>query len=176
MAAEMFFKDAKKGYDKEEVHAFVEKLSADHEFELERKNDEIKSLTTELAGQKQKLEERIAELEKQLAEEQTKNKEGAAKYEQLCAQIGEKLLFAETQASTIIADAESKRALAEEDGKKRAEASVAEITAKARAQAESAVKAADVLSQKSRIITAALDQTKRIIDDAIAQISKAAEN
>ncbi len=175
MAAEMFFRDAKKGYDKEDVHAFVERLNSEHTLDLERKDDEIKALTTENQRLKEKLEARIAELEQQLSDEQTKNAEGAAKYEQLCAQIGEKLLFAEKRADIIVTEAEDKKAQIENDAKLRADAAVAEASARAKEQAASALKAADILRQKSQIINAALEQTKRIIEDAIAQIGKAAE-
>ncbi len=174
MAVEMFFREVKKGYDKEEVHAFVEKLRAGHEIELERRDDEIKTLTTENQRIRETLEARIAELELLLADEQARNAEGAAKYEQLCAQIGEKLLFAENQASAIIADAESNKLAIEGEARQRADAAVAEIIARAKEQAAASLRAADVLAQKSRIINAALEQTKRIIDDAIAQIGKAA--
>ena len=174
MSAEILFNDAKKGYDKTEVHAFLDKLKDEHEYELGKKNDEIKTLTAEKQRLEERLNARIAELEKQLAEEQETNAEGAAKYEQLCAQIGEKLLFAEQQSSAVLSEAEAKKSQIEAEAKLRADKNVADITEKAKESAASAIKAADVLKQKSQLINAALEQTKRIIDDAIAQIEKAA--
>ncbi len=174
MSAEILFRDAKKGYDKTEVHEFLNRLNEEHEEKIAKKNDEIKSLTTEKQRIEERLNARITELEKQLADEQASNAEGAAKYEQLCAQIGEKLLFAEKQSSAVLAEAEQSREQIERDSRERAEKSVADITAKARESAASAIKAADVLKQKSQLINAALEQTKRIVEEAIAQIEKTA--
>ncbi len=174
MSAEILFRDAKKGYDKTEVHEFLDRLNYEHEEELSKKNDEIKTLTAEKQRTEERLNARIAELEKQLAEEQASNAEGAAKYEQLCAQIGEKLLFAEKQSSAVLAEAEASKSQIEREARERADRSVADITARAKESAASAIRAADVLKQKSQLINAALEQTKRIVEDAIAQIEKTA--
>ena len=47
MSGSITFKEAKKGYDKEEVHSFILSLNNEHQSKLDAKNDEIKSLLIE---------------------------------------------------------------------------------------------------------------------------------
>ncbi|MBQ3081267.1 MAG: hypothetical protein IJC49_02305 [Clostridia bacterium] len=176
MTGEVFFSEAKKGYNKEEVMSFIRRLNEEHEGALQRKNDEIKRLGNENASLTEEYSARIAELEKALEEKNGECAENAAKYEEICAKLGEKLLFAEKQSEKIISEAEETKRLTAEEAEKKAEARVAAISAKAKEDAAAALRAADVLRQKSQIINASLDQTRRILEDALAQIERAAKN
>jgi len=176
MTGELFFSEAKKGYNKEEVLAYIKQLNYEHEMALQSKNDEIKALMNENAARAEEYSARIAELEKALAESDGAVKENAAKYEAICASLGEKLLFAEAQSKSIIDEANRKKDQISVDAARQAEASVAAISAKAREDAAAALRAADILRQKSQIINAGLEQTKRILEEALAQIEKAAKH
>lgn len=176
MTGEVFFSEAKKGYNKEEVLAFIRRMSEEHGRALQAKNDEIKALMNQSAVKDQECAARIAELEKALADKDGECAEKSAKYEEICAKLGEKLLFAEKQADRIINEAERSKLDTEEEAAKQAEAKVAAISAKAREDAAAALRAADILRQKSQLINAGLEQTRRVLEDALAQIEKAAKN
>lgn len=176
MKGDIFFSEAKKGYNKDEVHAFIKKLNEENEDALLRKADEQKRLLNDLESQKQAYEKRIAELETELSEKVAKCEENAAKYEELCARMGEKLLFAEQQAEKIVADANAKKQKIDEEAALKAEQNVAAITAKAREDIAAVLRAAEIMKQKSMQINSGLEQTKRILEDAITQVEKAAKN
>ncbi len=176
MTGEVFFSEAKKGYNKEEVLAFIKRLNDEHERALQSKNDEIKALMNENAAKAEEYSARVMELEKELEESKNATLESSAKYEEICARLGEKLLFAESQSEKIIAEAEDKKAQISAEAARQAEASVAAISAAARQDAAAALRAADILRQKSQIINAGLEQTKRILEEALAQIEKAAKD
>lgn len=176
MAVDVVFSDAKKGYNKEEVQRFIEKLTDDHQYALSVKDDAVKNLMNEKEAAEVKYNARIAELEAELAAVKEESKAQSAKYEEFCARMGEKLLFAEKQSAQIIAEAELMKQKAEADAVIKAEQSVAAISAKAREDAAAALRAADILRQKSQIICAGLDHTKRIIEEAISNIERAASN
>ena len=90
--------------------------------------------------------------------------------------MGEKLLFAENQSSIIIAEAEAMKAKVEAEAAQKAELNVAAISAKARENAAAALRAADILKQKSQQICAGLDHTKRVLEEALETIEKTAKN
>ena len=176
MQGDIFFREAKRGYNKDEVHAFIKKLDEENRDALQTKADEYKRLLNDMEAQKAEYEKRIASLEAELSEKVAKCEENAAKYEELCARMGEKLLFAEQQAEKIIADATAQKERIDAEAAVKAEQNVAAITAKAREDAAAALRAADILRQKATLINSGLEQTKRILEYAIAQIEKAAKN
>lgn len=176
MQGDIFFSEAKKGYNKEEVQAFLLRLDEENRDALQSKADEYKRLLNAMEAMKADYEKRIASLEAELAEKVSKCEENAAKYEELCARMGEKLLFAEQQAEKIISEANVTKQKIDAEATLKAEQNVAAITAKAREDAAAALRAADILRQKSVLINSGLEQTKRILEDAIAQIEKAAKN
>lgn len=176
MAVNVVFTEAKKGYNKEEVQRFIEQIMFDHERAIREKDYAIKSLMNEKEGLEVKYKSKIAELEETLADTQSKEKEQSAKYEELCARMGEKLLFAEQQSALIIAEAENLRTKAETEAAQKAELSVAAISAKARENAAAALRAADILKQKSQQICVGLDHTKRVLEEALEAIEKTAKN
>ena len=176
MAVDVVFSEAKKGYNKEEVQRFIERLTADHQRAITEKDDAVKAVMNEKEGLEAKYTQRIEELESALAAAQAEGKEQSTKYEELCARMGEKLLFAENQSALIIAEAEAMKAKAAEEAAKKAELSVAAISAKARDNAASALRAADILKQKSQQICAGLDHTKRVLEEALEAIERTASN
>lgn len=176
MAVDIVFTEAKKGYNKDEVQSFIKQLVADHELALMSKDDAIKSLMNDKESAEQKHLEEVESLKAALEEAQKESKEQGAKYEELCARMGEKLLFAERQSAQIVAEAEAAKKKVEEEAAATAAANVAAISAKAREDAAAALRAADILKQKSQQICAGLDHTRRAIEEAIAAIERAAEN
>jgi len=176
MAVDVVFSEAKKGYNKEEVQHFIERITTDHQRAISEKDDAVKAVMNEKEGLEAKYKSRIEELEKALAEAQSQGKEQSAKYEELCARMGEKLLFAENQSALIIAEAEAMKVKAAEEAAQKAELSVAAISAKARENAAAALRAADILKQKSTQICAGLDHTKRVLEEALEAIEKTAKN
>lgn len=187
MAVDIVFTEAKKGYNKEEVQRFIERLTSDHQRAIREKEDAVKSLMNEKEGLEAKYADRIAELEAELEKAQTEGKEQSAKYDELCARMGEKLLFAEQQSANIIVEAEEARenarreaevirSKAAEEAAQKAELSVAAISAKARENAASALRAADILKQKSQQICVGLDHTKRVLEEALEAIERATKN
>lgn len=176
MAVDVVFSDAKKGYNKDEVQRFIKQLSDEHEMALRAKDDAIKTMMNERETADKKYAEELQALQAELEKVRAEAKEQGAKYDELCARMGEKLLFAERQSATVIADAEARRASIEKEAEKTARTAVAEISAKAREDAAAALRAADILKQKSQLISAGLDHTKRVLEEAIASIEKAAGN
>ncbi|MBR6594888.1 MAG: hypothetical protein IKK83_06865 [Clostridia bacterium] len=176
MAVDVVFSDAKKGYNKDEVQRFIMQLTSDHAYAIGEKNDAIKTLMNEKDAMERSYSARIAELEAALEAAQAENKDKTAKYDELCARMGEKLLFAESRSAQIIAEAEESKQRIEAEARKKAEESVAAVAAKAREDAASALRAADVLRQKSQNINAGLDHTKRVLEEAIAAIERLVKN
>lgn len=176
MQGEAFFSEAKKGYNKSEVEAFLKRVDEEHKEELKSKADEYKRLLNEKDALKADYESRIALLEASLAEETAKREESAAKYDELCAKMGEKLLLAEKQADSIISEAEAEKRRTESEAAAKAQQQVTAISARAREDAAAVLRAADILKQKSALINAGLEQAKRILEDAITQIEKAVKN
>ncbi len=176
MQGDIFFKEVKKGYNKEEVQSFLRKLDAENRDALQAKDDEIKRLLNEKSAMQADFESRIADLEAQLAEKTEKCDEGASKYEELCTKVGEKLLFAEQQAERILAEANEKKQNIEAEAALKAEQNVSAITAKAREDIAAVLRAAEILKQKSMLINTGLEQTKRVLEDTIEQVEKAAKN
>ncbi len=173
---EFFFSEAKKGYNKQEVEAFLKRVSDENLAALQAKEDEYKRLLNRVEAMKAEHEGRIRELEDALAEKTAKCEESAAKYDELCAKMGEKLLFAESEAARIKREAEDAKARIEAEASEKAEQTLAAIGAKAREDAAAVLRAADILKQKSALINSGLEQTKRILEDAISQIEKAVRN
>lgn len=173
---EVFFSEAKKGYNKQEVEAFLKRVNDENLAALQAKADEYKRLLNKSEAMKAEYESRISELEDALSEKTAKCEESAAKYDELCAKMGEKLLFAESEAARIKRDAEEEKARIEAEAELKAEQTLAAISAKAREDAAAVLRAADILKQKSALINSGLEQTKRLLEDAISQIEKAVKN
>lgn len=176
MQGEVFFSEAKKGYNKEEVQAFLKRLDADNRDALQGKADEYKRLLNEKEAMQADYEARLSALEAELAESRSKCDESTAKYDELCARMGEKLLFAERQAASITSAAEAEARHIKESATHKAEQSVAAISAKAREDAATALRAAELLRQKGLAINTGLDQLKKALEDALLQIEKATGN
>lgn len=176
MQNEVFFSEAKKGYNKEEVQAFLKKLDAENRDALQSKADEYKKLLNEKEAMQADYSARISALESELAETRSKCEESAAKYDELCARMGEKLLFAEQQAAKVTSNANAEAQRIKEKATHIAEQNVAAISAKAHEDAAAALRAADLLRQKGLAINSGLDQLKKALEDALAQIEKAARN
>lgn len=175
MSGAITFKEAKKGYDKEEVHSFILSLNSEHQSELEAKNDEIKALINDKSLIESRLNAEIHRLEVLLAEKEAVIAESTGRYDELCAQMGEKLLFAEQQASSIRSSAETEKEQLLVQARAEAKAYTEAVASEAKLKAAASYEAVQLLLKKNQIISASLEQTKRILDDTVAQIKKAAE-
>lgn len=175
MSGSITFKEAKKGYDKEEVHSFILSLNNDHQSKLDAKNDEIKSLLNEKTLSESRLNAEIARLEALLAEKEAIITESTGRYDELCAQMGEKLLFAEQQARAIKNSADEEKEKILSQARAEAKAYTESVASEARLKAAASYDAVQLLLKKNQIISASLEQTKRILDDTVEQIKKAAE-
>ena len=175
MTDSMFFKEAKLGYDKEEIHRFLRRLNEEHEYTLSIKDDEMKNLVNEKTVAEENYQRQIQELQGLLREKEAENAENAGKYEEVCTKIGEKLLFAERQSSAIIAAAEETGRAIEREAKQRTEVMLAELAAKTEKDVDSALKAAELLRQKSQVISDGIDRMRQTVVEAVMQIAKAAE-
>lgn len=175
MSGAITFKEAKKGYDKEEVHSFILSLNNEHQSKLEAKNDELKALLNEKTMLESRLSAEISRLEELLAEKEAIIAESTGRYDELCAQMGEKLLFAEQQASAIKSSAEEEKEQMLMQARTEAKAYTETIAVEAKLKAAASFEAVELLLKKNQIISASLEQTRRILDDTIAQIKKVAE-
>lgn len=175
MSGAITFKEAKKGYDKEEVHSFILSLNSEHQSELEAKNDEIKALINDKSLIESRLNAEIHRLEVLLAEKEAVIAESTGRYDELCAQMGEKLLFAEQQASSIRSSAEAEKEQLLVQARAEAKAYTEAVASEAKLKAAASYEAVQLLLKKNQIISASLEQTKRILDDTVAQIKKTAE-
>ena len=89
--------------------------------------------------------------------------------------MGEKLLFAEQQARAIKNSADEEKEKILSQARAEAKAYTESVASEARLKAAASYDAVQLLLKKNQIISASLEQTKRILDDTVAQIKKAAE-
>ncbi len=127
-----YFNKRLKGYDTDEVDTFIINLVA----ESEQKIKELSDASRELRMRIKELEDQIdASATEHRSEEQhfeARIAEADAKYESLCAQMGEKMHIADERAAAIISAAQQKA----DDIISQAQNGAADIAAAAKAEAE----------------------------------------
>lgn len=133
--AETYFKKSFKGYNPEQVDSFIISLSDTYENNLKEHDAALRAAEAENA----RLREEIAELQKSIEdtaeshqEELVKNQE---EYDRLYAEIGEKMVVADTRAAEIIKNAEKEAALIVAEAKINSENEAKTIREQAEAEA-----------------------------------------
>ena len=172
--AEAMFAKAGRGYDREQVDAFLLELNRTHAEKEAAWEDQKRELETALAEAKEALkasEERSAEQEKSLRSAlEAKERE----CESLQASIGQRMLSADARAEEIIADAERKAKELQAKAHRRAEEETARIIAETRAKCAVIGQAADAFTKRIGSASADLRRTESAINDAMEDLRRKA--
>lgn len=172
--AEAMFAKAGRGYDREQVDAFLLELNRTHAEKEAAWEDQKRELETALAEAKQALkasEERCAEQEKTLRSAlEAKERE----CETLQASIGQRMLSADARAEAIQADAERKAAELLEKARQHADQESARIIAEVRAKCAVIGQAADVFAKRIGAVSVELRRTEGAVNDAMEDLRRKA--
>ncbi|PKM63074.1 MAG: hypothetical protein CVU97_01970 [Firmicutes bacterium HGW-Firmicutes-21] len=192
----IYFTKVFKGYSPDEVEAFIIKLNT----ELQQKQQDFATETRKLSGEiieiKQRFEETIAINERLTEEVQRLNAERQnfieqqkpsvekitapvepiirteenGDYKKLCERMGERLLVADVRAEEIVktAQREAKDILAKATDEAGEE--INRLVEEASKRAESVYKAIDEYEKKQVFINAGLEQARKHIYEAIAEV------
>ena len=163
------FTESKKGYDKEEVNAFIKQLNEATEARIIEKDSKIKELEDEIRRLNKKSAQAYNSVEKAESDEELENEK--KKYQRLCADMGEKLLLAEVRASEIIDDANAKAEKIISDARLNANKEVEEILEDAKLSSEGIKKAVSEYSAMEKEIMALLHTTEETFSIALERIS-----
>jgi cell division septum initiation protein DivIVA len=163
------FTESKKGYDKEEVNAFIKQLNEATEARIMEKDSRIKELEDEIKRLSKKTISSDAPTEKVESDEELEN--AKKKYQRLCADMGEKLLLAEVKASEIIDEANAKAEKIIADARLDANKEVEEILEDAKLSSEGIKKAVSEYSAMEKEILALLHTTEETFSIALERIS-----
>ena len=163
------FTESKKGYDKEEVNAFIKQLNETTEAKLIEKDSKIKELENEIKRLSKKMTSTEQTFEKEVTDEELEA--AKKKYERLCADMGEKLLLAEVKATEIIDEANTKAEKIVADARLDANKQVEEILKDAKLSSEGIKKAVSEYSAMEREIMALLHTTEETFNIALERIS-----
>lgn len=176
------FRDAFKGYNKEDVNAYIQQMF--HQFEerersmlrqqKESSSESSSVLTVAAFNEKlQTLKSELEKREKQVAQLQTRIDEmtdHAARYEKMSAQVGDIMLRAQSDADRMVEAAEKKAKQIEDEANAIAGATTAQATAEAqsvreRAGAYAESVRAEALKQADTIISYAADRMKHLYNE-----------
>lgn len=161
------FTESKKGYDKDEVNAFIKELNEKNEAILAEKDERIKELEDELKRQSKA----SAPVVESAPVVDASLDEAKKKYERLCADMGEKLLLAEVKASEIIDAANKKAEEIVAQARLDANSQVEAILEDATLSAEGVKKASADFLAKEKEIMALLSVTEETFEKALERIS-----
>lgn len=161
------FTESKKGYDKDEVNAFIKELNEKNEAILAEKDERIKELEDEL----KRCSKASAPVVEAAPAVDSSLDEAKKKYERLCADMGEKLLLAEVKASEIIDAANKKAEEIVAQARLDANSQVEAILEDATLSAEGVKKASADFLAKEKEIMALLSVTEETFEKALERIS-----
>jgi len=153
--AEAVFKKSFKGYDTKQVDEFIINLSDTYAQNEEELTDKLREAEAENARLKEEIARLKAEAEAKDAEHIAELEESKRKADELCTEIGEKMVVADKRAAEIIKNAEKEAALILTDARRGSEAEAKAIRERAVAEAERLI--ADT-RKKCEGITAAAEE------------------
>ncbi|GEM_PF-1324665 len=165
-----YFNKRMKGYDTNEVDTFIVNLVADSEYKIKELTENARELRIEIKELQDELAARQDEYAAQIADDEAKLNEVNAKYESLCAQIGERLQLADERAAEIIAkaNAEAERIVAE--ARLQGENESKQIIADTRERCAQIEKSAESYAERQRAITEGLEKAKAAIEAGLGEI------
>ena len=179
--AETYFKRTFKGYDPEQVDSFIITLSDTYENNLKDHDAALRSAEAENA----KLKEEIAKLNKTIESNDANFEAELAKkqeeYERLYAEIGEKMVIADTRAAEIVKNAEKEASfiLAEarinseneaKDIREQAEAEANRLIENTRAQCAEISAKAEEFRLKQDDMNKTISETEKRFGDALNKL------
>ncbi|MDL2287444.1 hypothetical protein LJB90_02640 [Eubacteriales bacterium OttesenSCG-928-G02] len=166
----LYFTTEKKGYNKSEVDSFILKINESQKFDIQQKDDAIKTLSTELENSKAKLAESQEQVNLLKQEIEKIKQQSEAKENDLNLRMGEKISAAEEAAKKLLEQAETSC----KEMKQKAEQEIYEHTAKAKEKidkySEKACKIADIYEEKQHLVTAGIEQARRHLSEASENI------
>ncbi|MBR6754347.1 MAG: DivIVA domain-containing protein [Clostridia bacterium] len=134
--AETYFKKTFKGYDPQQVDEFIISLSDTYEKNEKELSEQIHALESETERLKGEIAELNQNAEDTLKEHQAELLEKQKEYDELCAEIGEKMVVADSRAAEIIKNAEKEAALITSLARQNSENEAKAIRLNAEAEAE----------------------------------------
>lgn len=179
--AETYFKKRFKGYDPEQVDAFIISLSDTYEQNQKDNAEELRAQEAECA----RLREEIAELRNFIEENSLKHEEELLKkqeeYDAVYAGIGEKMVVADNRAAEIIKNAEKEAALIRAEAlqssqneaneiKKRAEEEAQILIDETRRKCADISAAADEFRMKQEEMNKSMSETEKRFGDALTKL------
>lgn len=179
--AETYFKKIFKGYDPEQVDAFIISLSDTYERNEKENAENLRDAEAEIARLKEELAEMRVYIEENAARHEAELTKKQEEYEVLYASIGEKMVIADNRAAEIIKNAEKEAALITAQAKQNSEAEAKAIKENAEAEAgrlieETRIKcdeistAAQEFRAKQEEMSKSISETEKRFDDALAKI------
>lgn len=153
--AETYFKKSFKGYDPQQVDEFIISLSDTYEKNEKELSEQIHALESETERLKGEIAELNQNAEDTLKEHQAELLEKQKEYDELCAEIGEKMVVADSRAAEIIKNAEKEAALITSLARQNSENEAKAIRLNAEAEAERIIQET---RQKCESIAAAAEE------------------
>lgn len=163
-----------RGYDREQVDAFLLELNRTHAEKEAAWEDRTRELETALAEAKEALEKSEARCSQQEKTLQDALEEKERECETLQAAIGQRMLAADARAEEILADAERKAAEMLAKARRRAETESARIIAETRAKCAVIGQAADAFTKRIGTVSAELRRTEKAINDSMEDLRRKA--
>lgn len=179
--AETYFRKTLKGYDPEQVDAFIISLSDTYDDNLKEQEEKVRAAENESA----RLREEIAELRAYIEENASRYEAELAKkqeeYERLYAEIGEKMVVADNRATEIVKNAEKEAALIIAEAQRSSENEAASIRAQAEEEAnklieDTRMRCADISAKaeefrmKQDEMQRSISETEKRFGDALSRL------
>ena len=179
--AETYFSKSFRGYNPEQVDAFIISLSDSYDANLKASEEKLRVAEADKA----KLRDEISELRRYVEETAARHEEELLRkqeeYDRLYSQIGEKMVIADTRAAEIIKNAEKEAAFIVSEARQSLEEEARTIKANAEAEAsklieETRAKCADISARaeefrlKQDEVNRTILETEKQFDDALAKL------
>ena len=179
--AETYFKKRFRGYDPEQVDAFIISLSDTYNRNEENYNEDLRNAESENS----RLREEIAEMRKYIEELAATHEANLAKkqeeYDILYAQIGEKMVVADSRAEEIVRSAEKEANLIIAEARQKGENEAKTIRENAEAEAKSLIEetqrkcsdisaAAEEFRMKQEEMNKSMSETEKRFGDALSKL------
>ena len=170
--AEAVFKKVFKGYDTKQVDEFIVSLSDTYA----QNEQELAARLHELTNENERLRDEIAELKDELDDREREHieelEESRRKTDELCAEIGEKMVVAEKEAAIIITDAKKSSENEVRAIRARAEEEAARLIAETKRKCESITAAAEEIRARQNEVNKSLLESESRLNDALSKLSE----
>ncbi len=172
--AEAMFAKAGRGYDRDQVDAFLLEMNRTCAEKETAWEDKLRELETALAETQEALHTKEVEFEARERELREALEAKEREFETLQASIGQRMLTADARAEAILADAQRKAAALVATERRKAEQETARAVAEVRARCAVLGQAADLFAKRIGALSADLRKTETAIGDATEDLRRKA--